>query len=102
VSEGNGRDRDRDTDSEGTAPAPKDPEARLAHQLAELELAVFRVGEVLDKVNHTVSLLRLSQGTSEHRLNKVQDAAEVQAEQLEDHERRLRELETAPSPAAAE
>jgi hypothetical protein len=90
VSEGNGRD----TDPEGTEPAPKDPGAKLSYQIAELELATYRVGELLSNVKTTLSLLRLAQGTAEHRLNVVQDAAELHGVQLEDHERRLRELET--------
>lgn len=91
MSEGNGRD---------TEPVPKDPEARLSHQIAELELAAYRIGELLSGLNHTLSLLRLAQATEEHRVNKIQDAAEVHGSQLEDHERRLRSLETERAPAA--
>jgi hypothetical protein len=94
MTDGNGNGRDRDTE-----PAPADSGARLGKQLAELEIAIYRVGELLSGLQHTVSLLRLAQGTEEHRLNRIQDAASVHGEQLEDHEARLQRLE-APTTAA--
>jgi hypothetical protein len=94
---GNGNGNERDTDPDGTMPAPKDPKGKLGRQLAELELAIYRVGELLHGLQQTASMLRLAQATEEHRLNTVQDVAEVHGLALEDHERRLRELETLPA-----
>jgi hypothetical protein len=96
VSEGNGRD----TDPEGTEPAPKDPEGKLSYQLAELELAIYRVGELMRDVNLTVLQLRLAQQTEEHRVNVIQDAVAVAQDQGADHERRIAAIEARPSTAA--
>jgi hypothetical protein len=96
MTHGNGHD----TDPDGTEPAPKDPEGKLSYQIAELELATYRVGELLSDVKYTLSLLRLAMRTEEHRLNKVQDAAEAHGAQLANHEGRLASLETRPSTAA--
>ena len=90
---GNGRD----TDPEGTEPAPKNPETRASYQIAELELAIYRVGEILSDLKGTVLQLRLAQGTEEHRVNVIQDAADVHALQLANHEGRLVALESAPA-----
>ncbi len=77
---------DRNAD---TTPAPKDPAARLAHDVAELQLAILRVGDLVSRVNQSITLLNLAERTAEHRINTLQDLAEDQNEQLEDHERRL-------------
>lgn len=83
-------DRERDTD-----PVPKDPAARLAHDVAELQRALLRVGDLVGKVNHSIAMLNLAERTIEHRVNTIQDVAEVQGQTLADHERRLVELEVA-------
>lgn len=73
---------------------PKDPVANLAHTVAELQLALMRVGELVGKVNHSITLLNLAENTLEHRVNVVTDSANVHALQLADHEDRLDQLES--------
>ena len=85
-------DRDRPTDP---VPAGDDPEARLAHQLAELELAIARVGELCGKVMQTVAAIKISQLTVEHRTHVIHDAKRADRRWLVDLERRMRVIEAA-------
>ncbi len=89
-------DRDRPTD-----PAPSDPYARLGQEISELKLALMRVGELAGKLNHTLSMVALAEGTLEHRVNVVTDSGVVHGQQLADHENRLCYLEQI-RPTAAE
>ncbi len=89
---GNGKDRD-------TIPAPTDYEAKLGVQLAELELALARVGELVGRVQHTVSAIKMSQLTVEHRTHTISEAKRNDRRWLVDLERRVRELEASPEPA---
>jgi hypothetical protein len=81
--------RDRPTD-----PAPTDPEARLGQQLAELELALARVGELVGKVHYTINAIKVSQLTAEHRTHAISEAKRNDRRWLVDLERRVRELES--------
>lgn len=80
-------------DDRPTDPAPKDHEARLAQQLAELELALARVGELVGRVNHTVSLIKLAVQTTEHQVSTIREAKRNDRRWLVDLERRLRGVE---------
>lgn len=80
--------RDRPTD-----PAPADQEAKLGQQLAELELAVARVGECMGRVMYTVQAIKMSQLTTEHRTHAISEAKRNDRLWLVDLERRVRELE---------
>ena len=80
--------RERDT-----MRAPKDPEARLAHDVAELELALVRVGELVGKVHQTVNAIKMSQLTIEHRTHAISESKRNDRRWLVDLERRVRELE---------
>jgi hypothetical protein len=80
--------RDRPTD-----PAPSDPEAQLGQQLAELELAIARVGELCGKVNYTVNAIKISQLTAEHTVRTIREAKHNDRRWLVDLERRVRHLE---------
>jgi hypothetical protein len=79
-----------------TIPAPVDPESCLALDIAELKLALVRVGECIDKVNLTILKVAIAESTLEHRLNVVVD-------RHEDFERRILRLEgLGPESTAAE
>ena len=81
--------RDRDTER-----APEDFEGKLGQQLAELELACARVGELVGRVNQTVTLIKLSQLTVEHRTHAISEAKRNDRRWLVDLERRVRGLES--------
>lgn len=80
--------RDRPTD-----PAPADQEAKLGQQLAELELAVARVGECMGRVMYTVQSIKVSQLTAEHTVRTIREAKRNDRLWLVDLEKRVRELE---------
>jgi chaperonin cofactor prefoldin len=73
-----------------TLPAPVDPAERLASEVGELKLALMRVGEILAKVNHTVTMIELAERTAEHRINTLQDVADAQDRQIAALDQRLK------------
>lgn len=80
--------RDRDT-----IPAPSDIEGKLGYQLAELEMALARVGECTGKLLQTVNAIKVSQLTVEHRTHAISEAKRNDRRWLVDLERRMRALE---------
>lgn len=87
------------TNERETDPAPSVPAGQLGQQLAELELACARVGELVGKVMYTVNAIKVSQLTVEHRTHAIHEAKINDRRWLVDLERRVRELE---APEAAE
>lgn len=83
-----------------TVPAPEDLEGRLAHQLAEVELACANVYQALEKVALTVRQIKLATLTVEHRQNAQREKLVSGGRILLDHERRLRALEGLTDTAA--
>ncbi len=91
-----------------TDPAPKDPQARLAYDLAELRLAmgevyaaVDRVGVAVarvtlcqDKVLATAQRLELATYTVEHKQNVQREKLVAGGRLLVEHERARRDHET--------
>jgi hypothetical protein len=73
-----------------TDPAPSDPEAKLGQQLAELELAVARVGECMGRVMRTVQTIKMSQLTAEHTVRTIREAKRNDRLWLVDLERKTR------------
>jgi hypothetical protein len=83
-----------DARNEDTIPAPTDPEAKLSQQLAELELALARVGELVGRVNYTINAIKVSQLTVEHRTHAISESKRNDRRWLVDLERRVRGLES--------
>lgn len=89
--------QDRETD-----PAPEDEAGKLGQQLAELELACARVGELVGRVMYTVNAIKVSQLTVEHRTHAISAAKRNDRLWLVNLERRMRVLEGLGEPTAAE